>query len=196
MEFTAIKGYGKYLGFSLIKVRGKLKFKDLLDEIKDLPKDLVIQFLDPRAIAGRNHLYHGVRLCLKAFRRRRLVSRNLQVELILYLAARRQIDESIKILGVKENAEYVLILMLGHSKDEMARHMEELISKLGEEVSTQFIGGEYIADSTYIAQIYSIDEQELDSAYLYPRPDSGIPGAMTRLEKLVVERIVLFALSL
>lgn len=196
MEFVSMKGYGKYLGFSLVKVHGKVKVKDFLDEVKVPPESLVVQLLDPRAIAGRNHLYHGVRLCLKAFRRRRLISKNLQVELILYLAARRQIDESIKILGVKENTRTVLILMLGDSKEEMTKYMEELISKLGKEVSTELIGGEGIADPTYIAQVYSISGQELDSTYPYPYLGSGPSRVMSRLEKLVVERIVLFASSL
>ncbi|MGC8849219.1 MAG: KEOPS complex subunit Cgi121 [Candidatus Bathyarchaeia archaeon] len=188
MELTYLKEYGKYLGFSLIRVRGKPSVEDVMREIKDPPEGLVVQLLDSRAIAGRSHLRHAVRLCLKAFRRGFSISRNLQVELLLYLAARRQIDESIKILGVNEDTRSIVALALGDSKDKIFRYMEGLSSRLGEAAPTLLIGEEDVADPAYIARIHGIDSRELESTY----PDGS--SSMRIMEKLVLERMALFSL--
>ncbi|MEM2864925.1 MAG: KEOPS complex subunit Cgi121 [Candidatus Bathyarchaeia archaeon] len=183
-----LKGYGKYLGFSLLRVHGRPRVEDVIREIKGSPEGLTVQLLDSRAIAGRNHLYHAVRLCLKAFRRGPSISKNLQVELLLYLAARRQIDDSIKILGVNEDTRNIIVLVLGDSRDKIIKYMEGLASRLGEAAPTQLVGREGVADPTYIAQIHGIESRELESTY----PDES--SHMDVVEKLILERIALFSL--
>ncbi|MEM2123053.1 MAG: KEOPS complex subunit Cgi121 [Candidatus Bathyarchaeia archaeon] len=188
MELVSLKGYRKHLGLSLIRIHGKPRIDNVMKEIKDPPEGLTVQLLDSRAIAGRNHIYHAVRLCLKAFRRKLSISRNLQVELLLYLAARRQIDDSIRILGVNEDTKSVIALVLGDSKDNIINYMVGLTSRLGEAAPIQLIGDREVADATYITQIYHIERQELDSTY----PDES--SSINVLEKLVLERIALFSL--
>jgi|YelNatPaOPRAMG01_1025707.scaffolds.fasta_scaffold42772_3 tRNA threonylcarbamoyladenosine modification (KEOPS) complex Cgi121 subunit len=188
MELISLKGYRKILGLSHIRVRGKPRVDEVLEEIKGSPEGLTVQLLDSRAIAGRNHVYHAVRLCLKAFRRKLPISRNLQVELLLYLAARRQIDDSIRILGVKEDTRNIVAIVLGNSKESITRYMGGLVSRLGEAIPTQLIGGKGVMDPKYIAQIYQIEREELDATYLNGSQFMNI------LEKLVLERIALFSL--
>ncbi len=189
MEIISIKGYKKYLGISLIKICNRKFFKNLINEVLSNSNDTTVQLLNPKGVAGVNHIYHAVRLSLKALAKNRLISKNFRVELLLYLAARRQISESIRVLGVNEKSNSVVIIVVDTSRIKIRRFLENLILELGEELSITDIGKEGIINPKYLSEAFSINQQEIDSTILNPQEKFK-----SILEKLVVEKIALFSI--
>jgi tRNA threonylcarbamoyladenosine modification (KEOPS) complex Cgi121 subunit len=188
MEIILVKGFRKYMGISLVKNYSKGDLRNIFDKILSKNNDIVIQCINPKGIAGIKHIYHAVRLTLRAFQRNRSRSKNLSVELLLYLAGRRQINESLKFLGLTSNMQHILIIAISNSKKEVYDSVNNLILTLGEELPLTFLGKEKISNPKYIIDIFSINEEELNATYLNPLEDFK-----NVLEKLVLERLALFS---
>ncbi len=186
MKIVPIEGFKQFLGLSLIKIREKEDISNLVNEILLDYKDPTIQFVNPQAIAGLSHIYHAVRHSLRALKKNRLVSKNLSFELLLYLAARRQINESLKFLGITKNIKNVIILAVSTSKIKIEKSLGKLAKKLGDELPITLIGKDSVANYEYISCAYSITDKEINSTYLNPRENFN-----SKLEKLVVERLAL-----
>ncbi|MFB6096512.1 MAG: KEOPS complex subunit Cgi121 [Haloferacaceae archaeon] len=69
-----------------------------------------VQAFDARYLVGREHLRRAVELADRAFEREENVARDRGVEILLYAAGRRQIDQSLE-LGVAEGDGPVVVLV-------------------------------------------------------------------------------------
>lgn len=189
MEIIFLRGYNKYLGISLMRITKKNSLKKIITDISSYSSEnTVIQLLNPYAIAGIGHIVHATRLYFKALGRNRIISKQSSLELLLYLAAKRQIRESIKVIGVTDTFKNVILVGLGASKDEITKSLQHIILSIGDELSIALIGKEGIADQRYIMDTFSITNLEIDTHS--PKSETDV---MELLEKLVIERIALFA---
>jgi KEOPS complex subunit Cgi121 len=71
-----------------------------------------IQAFDARYVVDRTHLQRAFELADRAFTRGENVARDRAVEVLLYVAGRRQIDESLT-MGVSEGETPVVVLVAG-----------------------------------------------------------------------------------
>ena len=83
----------------------------------------------------------------------------------------------------------VILVGLGASKDDITRSLQHIIQSIGDELSVALIGKEGIVDQRYIMDTFSITNLEIDSHS--PKSEADV---MELLEKLVIERIALFAI--
>ncbi|MFB6194841.1 MAG: KEOPS complex subunit Cgi121 [Haloplanus sp.] len=74
--------------------------------------DVTIQAFDARYVAGRRHLERAVELADRAIRRGENVARDRAVEILLYAAGRRQIDDALA-MGVSEGEMPVAVVVTG-----------------------------------------------------------------------------------
>jgi KEOPS complex subunit Cgi121 len=72
--------------------------------------DVTVQAFDARYLVGRDHLERAVELADRAFDRGENVARNRGMEILLYAAGRRQIDDALE-LGVDEGRVPAVILV-------------------------------------------------------------------------------------
>ncbi len=190
MEIIFLRGYNKYLGISLMRITKKNSLNMLIKYMSSYSSEkIIIQLLNPCAIAGIRHIVHATRLYLKALGRNRIISKQSSLELLLYLVAKRQIRESIKVMGVTDTFKKVILVGLGTSKDKITRSLQHIIQSIGDELSVALIGKEGIADQRYIMDTFSITNLEIDSHS--PKSEADL---MELLEKFVIERIALFAI--
>ena len=76
---------------------------DTLDLINSIKKDdEIIQLLNADALAGENHIVHGVNQAFLAFKRGENLAKDISVEIALRCSAQRQISKAFKILGLRE----------------------------------------------------------------------------------------------
>ena len=76
--------------------------------------DVTIQAFDASYVAGRAHLERAVELADRAIARGENVARDRAVEILLYAAGRRQIDDALE-MGVGEGRHRAVILVDGSS---------------------------------------------------------------------------------
>lgn len=97
-----IEEFGRYLlitGFREVRIGNvEVFFKTIRNE---KPADVEIQFFDAQLVATWQHLYFAVLNALTAFKNEENISRDLAMEIMLYVSAQRQIRKAMKILGIK-----------------------------------------------------------------------------------------------
>ena len=88
---------------------------DTLNVIDSIKKDdEIIQLLNADAIAGENHIIHGVNQAFLAFERGENLAKDISVEIALRCSAQRQISKAFKILGLKEGEMNLCAILITH----------------------------------------------------------------------------------
>jgi KEOPS complex subunit Cgi121 len=89
---------------------------DRLDAVAD-EHGVTVQAFDARYVAGRAHLARAVELADRAFARGENVARDRGVEILLYAAGRRQIDDALE-MGLREGRTPVAVVVTAADGDE------------------------------------------------------------------------------
>jgi tRNA threonylcarbamoyladenosine modification (KEOPS) complex Cgi121 subunit len=113
MEFTFMKIYSiansngvsnYYIGINQIEIDPKeVQIKELVELIELIQghhEDIVLQFFNDRYILNSEHILHACYFVQKAFYTKNNISNKKNLELLLYLAAKRQIKLSLEWFGV------------------------------------------------------------------------------------------------
>ncbi len=137
----------KILGFKA-NIDSVGKTLSLIDSIK---KDgEIIQLLNADAVAGINHITHGVNQAFLAFERGENLAKDISVEIVLRCSAQRQISKAFKILGLKEGEMNLCAILV--NCDDYADVLSSFFT-LDNNV--------LIADEVGLMEIYNISEDEL-----------------------------------
>ena len=126
---------------------------ETLSQIDDIKKDgEIIQLLNADAIAGKNHIIHGVNQAFLAFDRGENLANDISVEIVVRCSAQRQISKAFNILGLKEgNMDLcaVLVNCIDYSND-----LSNLFDRNDDVLS---------ADVDKLKEIYKIGDVELEN---------------------------------
>ncbi len=109
-----------------------------------------VQLLDADAVAGVNHVRHGVHHAVMAFDRGENLAKDLSVEICLRCSAQRQISKAFDILGIKEGSMNLCVVLLD-------------CDDYCDELSSLFIRDDDVLnpDVDKLKEIYSIGDDEL-----------------------------------
>jgi len=145
LDFVEIAGFKAYIE----DINETLK---LIDSIKSHCCDgCVIQLMDAKAIAGIDHIEHGVVHGMNAFNRGENIANNLGIEICLRTSATRQISKALEILGLKKGEMDLCVVMINcpdYFIDELSSHFIRDDSVLNEDISL-------------LEEIYHISSEEL-----------------------------------
>ncbi len=86
----------------------KIQVKDLLRIISKKFKKEVVQIFDPNIILSENQLSCAYLNSISVFNRKLNISKSIAMEMLLFVAMTRKIDEAIEVAGIKNNAKFVL----------------------------------------------------------------------------------------
>ena len=103
-ESNGLSNY--YVGINQIEIDPqKVQINDLV-ELNEIVhshhKDTVLQFFNDRYVLNPEHILHACYFVQKAFNARNNISKRKNLELLLYMAANRQIKLSLEGFGVKD----------------------------------------------------------------------------------------------
>lgn len=135
------------------------KIESLVNEL-----NIHVQVFDAEKIADWEHLYFSAYHALYAFKKGYNISKKLNIEILLYAAATRQIKVAISRLGITENTKGVACVIISPN------HLDVLTKILDakKEIVSIFNGVEddrvLALDSekiTKLASLYQISDQEL-----------------------------------
>lgn len=135
--------------------------------------DVAVQAFDATRLAGIKHLAAAVERANRAHQRDEMITNNRAVEILCYAAARRQINEALK-LGVSPGAGPIAIVIDGLHEDGAAAAVRELIEP------EPVLG--VVSNETKIMEWFDITEQERSATE-------------ADLETLVIERVALLVID-
>ncbi|MCD6171747.1 MAG: hypothetical protein J7J36_04975 [Thermoplasmata archaeon] len=92
------------------------------------------QIFDATIICGKEHIISAYKHAKRAFMQGKNISNGLEMEILLYVAGKRQINDAVKFAGAKNNGKYVF-LFIG-KKEKEAR---EFIKNLGLKINRNLI---------------------------------------------------------
>ncbi|MFC6837075.1 KEOPS complex subunit Cgi121 [Halomarina ordinaria] len=132
-----------------------------------------VQAFDARMVVGERHLRRAVELAARARERGEAIARDRAVEILLYAAGRRQIDQALA-LGVSEGEDRpVVVVVDGEGEADAAAAVADRLA------SASTLGG---YDEERVASYYGITAAEREAT------DAD-------LEALVCERVALLAVE-
>jgi KEOPS complex subunit Cgi121 len=108
------------IGFKNAQIDG---VKDFLENFRKQNKNAPIQFFDAKNVAGSQHLYFAALNAQKAFEKKRNISNNLAVEVLLYASAQRQITKAVEMLGLKHDSSEVAALIIAENSRKKDRYL-------------------------------------------------------------------------
>lgn len=88
------------------------------------------QLFDADHIAGREHLLHSAKLAFESIERGRAFADSPEIELVCWVAGRRQINKSLKRVGIGEDTDRVAIITIGESALEVEKSQKEIFRRL------------------------------------------------------------------
>ena len=139
IEKLAIKDGELCIGISENKNSRGLDTDKLLELAKSLSKSvLAFQFFNSMMIVDEMHLLSGAQNAVNALKGDYMISRTLDVELIVYVSAQRQIGRALDIMGVNDELSSVGVVCIDEDEKKVRECLMRIEEKVGEEISPMF----------------------------------------------------------
>lgn len=177
------------IGLCEISNSNKLGMDELLDLANTYSKSLLaIQFFNSELIANELHLLSAAQNALNAWRGGYMISRNLDVETIIYASAQRQIHQALSLLGVNDGLSTISVVIIDKDEKKVVSVLAEVIHQIGEEISPQYDPTEKKIEA--LMTTFNISESEMQ---FFMTSDS-ISDRLYALSKCITSRVALVAL--
>ncbi len=174
-------------------IRARVKIGDLeafLTEIRTISDETgsTIQCFDARYVAGERHLRRAVELAERAAEQETAIARDPAVEILLYAAGRRQINQALE-MGVSEGVQSIVGVVTGGRETAAHQQLQSYFEQInsgdkplnsneGLSSNDQLVG----ADETTLTTFFQISDAERSVV------DED-------LESIVLERVALLAVE-
>ncbi|MCL2156768.1 MAG: KEOPS complex subunit Cgi121 [Methanobrevibacter sp.] len=149
---------------SLLKIEENIKIAGFKTKIVNIQETLekvnsishgcegcIIQLMDASAIAGKNHLLHGVVHSINAFKRGENIANDLGIEICVRLSAQRQISKALDILGLKIGKMNIVAVFINCPDNFI------------DDLNNIFLRDDNVINSTHdLKDIYNISKKEQD----------------------------------
>jgi len=116
-------------GVKSVKVRNPDDFFNKIDAFKK--RNVIIQFFNADLIAGWEHVFFSTVNAYNAFHQKRNISNKIEIEIMLYVSAQRQIKSAIDSFGVNEDTSNLAILAIAESEENIEKILYDLMASIG-----------------------------------------------------------------
>ena len=182
------EGNGEVVGITEIRNSNHLKQDELIQLAKSSSTDsLTVQLLNGLLIANETHLLSAAQNAINAKRGEYMLSRSLDVEIIVFASAQRQIGRALDELGVYDGLNEIAVVMVGTDPSVIKQSMQDLAKKIGNEVIPSFT-----ATNERIERIkhhYQIDDKEIAAI----SDSDDLEAQLAALSQCLVSRVSLVA---
>jgi len=179
---------GKIIGITDLHNSNDLEQKELIQIAASLSSDvLTVQLLNGLLIADEIHLLSAAQNALNAQQGEYMLSRSLDVEIIVFASAQRQIGKAIDALGVFDGLDEIAVVVIGPDVDSVEKVIRELTRRIGAEIIPSFPSSkERIAR---IKSHYDISDKEINTI----SDSDGLESKLLALSRCIVSRVSLVA---
>jgi len=105
-QFTTLKSQ-----VELVLIKNKTAKIDFLNTLRKKFPNLIIQGISTRFLLSQEHAKKIITISLVAKKKHLLLSKKLETDIIMRFAGTTQISQAIKTVGIKENNDFILILI-------------------------------------------------------------------------------------
>lgn len=127
--FKESKKFILITGFKNLKI---CNAKDFIKKIREKTSQKVwIQFFDSSLIATWEHLFFATLNAQLSFKNNSNISKSMEIETLLYASTQNQIDKAIKIIGLKDETEYIAIVIVGKNESQIDETLLEISESIG-----------------------------------------------------------------
>ena len=148
---------------------------------------LSVQFLNAFLIADEVHLLSAAQNAINAQQGEYMLSRSLDVEIIVFASTQRQIGRALDALGVYDGIDNVAVVVVGPDSTSVKNTIGEIIKQVGEEVVPPFKVTKNRLDQ--IMHHYQITDKEIDAI----EESEATESRMSALARCVASRVALVA---
>ena len=140
------------------------------------------QLFDNQYIWGYRHLFSAAWHALNARKTNRMIAKTLSIEVLLYVAAQRQIKKAIALLGVKETTKDVAGILLGETSQQLINASYQLQEELHMKPNIDLLD-DFSSKNEFFIEMLSNDGY------------NAIDFTFNEIEKAVLQKIALLALE-
>ncbi|MBC7128635.1 MAG: hypothetical protein H5T45_02760 [Thermoplasmatales archaeon] len=92
----------------IIGAKGKMRVEDAFRELKEFCErnSIIGQVFDADLVLGEEHLIVAYEHAKRAFEKGKNICKKIEMEMLLYAAGKRQINEAISLIGAKKEGRY------------------------------------------------------------------------------------------
>lgn len=127
------------IGISEIRNSTTLGKNELLDVAKSLSKTvLAFQFFNSLMIVDEMHLLSSAQNAVHAMKGEYMISRSLDVELVVYSSTQHQIGLALDIMGVKDQLASVAVVCIDEDEKKVRNCLADVSERIGAEISPMF----------------------------------------------------------
>lgn len=188
LELYEYDGKSKVIGIAEIQNSKNLTQQELVQLAASLSGDsLTVQFLNALLIADEVHLLSAAQNAINAENGEYMLSRSLDVEIIVFASTQRQIGRALEALGVYDGIDNVAVVVVGPDSTSVKDAGKEIIKQVGKEVVPPFKATRNRLDQ--IRNHYQITDKEIDAI----EESEATESRMSALARCVASRVALVA---
>ena len=140
-------------------------------------------------IANNLHLLSAAQNAINAWSGNYMIARSLDVEIIVYASAQRQIHLALETMGVKDGLDTITVVIIDQSEENVTNVLADIFNEVGEEIQPPFLPSE--EKISRLLKFFDIKEEEL--RYFLT---SNTPADRTQaLARCIASRVSLVAIG-
>lgn len=139
IEQLGVNGKDKVVGIAELCNSNNLKQKELIQLATSMSSDsLTVQLLNGLLIASEIHLLSAAQNAIRAQQGDYMISRSLDVEIIVFASAQRQIGRALEALGVHDGLDEIALVVIGTDNSSVEHSIKDLVDTIGTETLPSF----------------------------------------------------------
>jgi tRNA threonylcarbamoyladenosine modification (KEOPS) complex Cgi121 subunit len=188
IEQLGVDGKDKVVGIAELRNSNNLKQKELIQLATSMSSDsLTVQLLNALLIANEIHLLSAAQNAIQAQQGDYMTSRSLDVEIIVFASAQRQIGRALEALGVHDGLAEIALVVIGTDPSSVERSIKDLADTIGTEILPSFT-----ATSERIKRVkqhFQISDREISAL----SESETLESQLDALSRCIVSRVSLVA---
>jgi len=179
---------GKFVGIAELRNSNSLNQEELIQLAKSMSNDsLTVQLLNGQLIASEMHLLSAAQNAINAQHGDYMISRSLDVEIIVFASAQRQIGRALESLGVYDKLDELALVVIGDDTSSVEQTINEMADIIGTEILPSFAAT--LDRIERIKQHFQISDKEINTL----SESETLQSTLDALSRCVVSRVSLVA---
>ena len=138
-------------------------YDEINEKLTEHEWQIDLQLLDAQKILVSHHIYFATLSALNAFKRKKNISKNLALEILLYVSGQKQIRVAIDVFGLRKGRMDVVLVAIGDKKGDLKRLLENICETFDIEIDDSFIDSFSERKSKDIRSTFEISSLEIDA---------------------------------
>ncbi|KAA0010125.1 hypothetical protein B6U81_04590 [Thermoplasmatales archaeon ex4484_30] len=120
----------------VVGAEGKIDVEKALQKLDEfcIENNIRAQILDASLVYGKEHIEVAYEHAKRAFEKKRNVCNTIEMEMLLYASAKKQIKDAISFIGAKEKGWYAFVFIGKINKNKVEKFVKSLGLKINEKV--------------------------------------------------------------